>query len=151
MADRRPRPGLRLAASSVALLLAAGAVAFLVWSDGQRNDARDDLTAAQVALRQERASSSAPAMALATAHRALAALQPQLPTVSPSAAAIGKLDEQDLASVRAALQAGLAGDLGAYNRAVDQRAALDPAHDAAVERLRQQVNAIITALDQIRG
>jgi hypothetical protein len=151
VADRRAQFRLRLTAFSVALVLALGAVAFLVFSVGQRDDAHADLAAAQVALRDERASSSAPAIALATGHRALSALQPQLPTAAASAAAIAKLDEQDLEAVRAALQAGLAGDLAAYNRAVDQRAALDPAHDAALERLRQQLNAIITALDQIRG
>jgi hypothetical protein len=142
---------LRLAAFSVALVLALGAVAVLVFSVGQRNDARADLASVQVELRTARASSSTSATALAAAHRTLAALQSQLPTVGTAATAIAKLDDQDLESVRAALQAGIAGALDAYNQAVDQRAALDPEHDAAVEQLRQHANAVITALDQIRG
>ena len=72
-------------------------------------------------------------------------------TVGASAMTIAKLDQQDLDAVKAALQAGLAGDLLAYNTAVDQRAAIDPEHDAALEQLRQQVNTIITALDAVRG
>ena len=45
-----------------------------------------------------------------------------------------------------AIQGGLAGKLADYNAAVDQRTALDPQHDAALEQLRQQANAVITAL-----
>jgi hypothetical protein len=64
---------------------------------------------------------------------------------------LGTLDDEDLTAVRGAVQAGLAGNLGDYNAAVDQRAAGDAEHDATVEQLRQQVNAVITALDALRG
>jgi len=52
--------------------------------------------------------------------------------------------------VRAAVQAGLAGSLTDYNTAVDQRTAIDPQHDAALEQLRLQANAVIEVLDAIR-
>jgi Tfp pilus assembly protein PilV len=150
VADPR-RSRLRLVAFLVALVLALGAVAFLVVSLRERDDARADLAASQAALRAARATSSTAATDLAAARRTLAQLRQQLTVVGPAAAALGTLDEQDLASVRAALEAGLAGNLDAYNQAVDQRSAIDPQHDAALEQLRQQVNAIITALDEIRG
>jgi hypothetical protein len=104
-----------------------------------------------VTLRHERALSSSSATALRSAQRVLGTLEQQLPTVTPAAMAIAKFDDQDLDAVRAALQAGLAGDLDAYNQAVDQRDGVDPQHDTALEQLRQQANAIITALDQVRG
>jgi hypothetical protein len=149
--EHRSRFRLRLVAFLVAFVLAIVAVAFLVFSVEQRDDARADLASAQLALRTDRAGSSQAATDLAAAQRELRALEPKLPAVDPEAAAIAKLDGQDLDSVRAALQAGLAGDLDAYNHAVDQRAALDPEHDAALEQLRQQANAMITALDQVTG
>ncbi len=51
--------------------------------------------------------------------------------------------------MRAAVQGGLAGKLADYNTAVDQRTALDPQHDTALEQLRQQANAVISALDGV--
>jgi hypothetical protein len=150
MADRRSLR-LRWFAVVVALMLAVGAMVVLVVSLHARDDARADLAAARVALRRERAASSTSATALAAAHGVLSGLGTQLPTVGPEATAIAELDDQDLTAVRAALQAGLTGDLDAYNQAVDQRDTLDPEHDTALEQLRQQANAIITALDRIRG
>jgi len=75
----------------------------------------------------------------------------QLTTVANGAQDIGKLDDQDLTAVRAAVQSGLAGNLDAYNAAVDQRTTLDPEHDTALEQLRQRANAVITTLDQLTG
>ncbi len=149
MADRRV-PRARVLAFAVALVMVLGSAAFLVVSLREREDARSELATARVALRHERAVSTTSATDLTVAHRELSTLQQQLTAVGPSAAAIAKLDQQDLESVRAALQAGLAGDLDAYNQAVEQRGAIVPEPDAALEQLRQQANAIITALDQVR-
>ena len=138
-------------AFAVALVVALGSAAFLVVSLREREDARSELATARVALRHERAASTASATDLTIAQRELRTLQPQLTAAGPAAAAIAKLDQQDLESVGAALQAGLAGDLGAYNQAVEQRDAIVPDPDAALEQLRRHANAIITALDQVRG
>jgi len=73
----------------------------------------------------------------------------QLGAIGQGAIPVADLDQGDLDAVRAAVQAGLAGDVTAYNAAVDQREALDPQHDAAVEQLRQQANAVITAFDRL--
>ena len=141
----------RLAAALAAFVVALAAVAVLVYCLGPRDDARAELTSARHELRSARAASSAAATDLAAAHRVLRDLQPQLQTLAPAAAAVATLEEQDLASVRAALAAGLAGNLTGYNQAVDQRAAIAPEPDTALEQLRQQANVIITALDQLRG
>jgi len=150
MADRRASQA-RVIAFAVALVMALGSAAFLVVSLREREDARSDLATARVALRHERAVSTTSATDLTVAQRELRTLQPQLTAAGPAAAVIAKLDQQDLESVGAALQAGLAGDLGAYNQAVEQRDAIVPDPDAALEQLRQHANAIITALDQVRG
>ena len=150
MSDAR-RTRVRFIAFLVALVVALAAVGFLVLSLRQRDDARHDLAAVRTALRTERATSSTAATDLTAAHKALQALVQPLGTVGPSAAAIAKLDQQDLDAVKAALEAGLAGDLAAYNAAVDQRGVIDPEHDATVEQLREQVNTIITVLDGVRG
>jgi hypothetical protein len=144
------RLGLRALACGVSVILALGAAAFLVESLRERDDARTELARARVELRTARATSSSDAADLADAQETVQALHGQLTAVADGATAIGALDDQDLAAVGAAVQAGLAGDLAAYNSAVDQRSALDPEHDAALEQLRQQVNTVITALDALR-
>ena len=150
MADRRASQA-QVIAFAVALVMALGSAAFLVVSLREREGARSDLATARVTLRHKRAVSTTSASDLTVAHRELSAVQQQLAAVGPAAAAIAKLDQQDLESVGAALQAGLAGDLGAYNQAVEQRDAIVPDPDAALEQLRRHANAIITALDQVRG
>ncbi len=139
----------RMLAFVLALLLAAGAAAFLAMSLREHDDAQSELSSARVSLRAERAASSTAAVQLAEAHRVVGAAAKALAAVPAAADAVAKLDEQDLGLVKAALQAGLAGDLDSYNQAVDQRDVIDPEHDAAVEKLRQQVNSLITALDQL--
>ncbi len=150
MAERRVFR-VRLLMAGLALVVAGLAVALLVQSWRDRDDARHDLAAARVALADERSISSASGAELRSAHRIIATIEDQLPAVPPAATAIAKFDAQDLDAVRAAVQAGLAGDLGAYNQSVDQRDVVDPQHDVALEQLRKQANAIITALDQVRG
>jgi hypothetical protein len=141
----------RVVTSAIALVLALGATAFLVVSVRQRNEARTDLAHARLELRRARATSSRDGQDLTRARHAVAAMRHQLATISTGASAIGKLDDQDRDAVSAAVQAGLAGKLDAFNMAVDELASLDPEHDTALEQLRQQVNAAITALDQVTG
>jgi hypothetical protein len=141
----------RSIAFGIAIVLALGAAAFLVYCLRERDDARAELAQARVQLRRARATSSNDAQHLDQARHAVPALRDQLTTVANGAQDIGKLDDQDLAAVRAAVQSGLAGNLDAYNAAVDQRTTLDPEHDTALEQLRQRANAVITALDQLTG
>jgi hypothetical protein len=135
----------------IAVVLALGAAAFLVLSTRQRDDARKELAHARVQLRTERATSSTDAKDLNQARHAVQGLRQQLTTITNGGTAIGKLDDEDLDTVRAGVQAGLAGNLDGFNAAVDQRGALDTEHDTELEQLRQQVNAVITALDQVTG
>jgi hypothetical protein len=144
MADARSYR--RWGAFGVALVLALLGAAFLVWSISQHQDARDDLAAVKAQLATRRANTSKDAEALQRAQQQVAAVRDQLVALDPGAGQLSDLDQQDLDAVRAAIQAGLAGKSADYNAAVDQRANLDPRHDAALEQLREQANAVITAL-----
>jgi len=141
----------RSVACAIAVVLAMAGVAFLVQSLRARDDARTDLVHVRHQLQTERSTSSSAATQLAKARRAVQAIKPQLAGLATNAAALGKLDDQDRAAVQAAFQAGLAGDLGAFNTAVGQRTALDAQHDAALEELRKTANAVIGVLDTLRG
>jgi hypothetical protein len=141
----------RAVVCGIALALALGAAAFLVVSVRQRNEARTELAHAGLELRGARATSSRDGRDLTRARHAVEAVRDQLATIATGASAIGKLDDQDREAVSAAVQAGLAGNLDAFNMAVDELDSLDPEHDTALEQLRQQVNAVITALDQVTG
>ena len=150
MADRRARwPGWRWLAFATALLLALGGAAFLVLSVQEHNDARDDLARGRRDLATARAVSSRDTQALSKAQDTIDSVKDQLGAIGQGAIPVADLDQGDLDAVRAAVQAGLAGDVTAYNAAGDQREALDPQHDAAVEQLRQQANAVITAFDRL--
>jgi hypothetical protein len=149
MADRSLRR--RAVACLATVVLALGAAAFLVWSLRQHDEARRDLHDARAELRRDRAASSAEARDLRSATHAVGALRGQVQTITANGARIADLDDQDLAAVRAAVQAGLSGGLDGYNAAVQQRDVLDSEHDAALEQLRQQVNAVITALAPVTG
>ena len=135
---------------SGALVLALLGIAFLVWSISQHQDARDDLNEVRAQLAANQARSSKEARALKDAQAMVATVHDQLAALDQGVNGLADLDQQDLETVRAAVQAGLAGTLADYNAAVDRRVALDPQHDAAVEQLRQQANAVITALDPLR-
>jgi len=132
-------------------MLAIAGAAFLVQSLRVHADARTDLTHARRELRTERSTRSTASAELAKARRVVRAIKPQLTAMASDAAALGTLDDQDLAAVQAAFAAGLAGDLSAYNIAVTQRSALDGQHDASLEELRKTANAVIGVLDTLRG
>jgi hypothetical protein len=150
MVDRHPHwVGWRWVAFSAALLLALGGAAFLVLSVQEHNDSRDDLARARRQLATARADSSRDTQALTKVQDTIDSVKDQLGAIGNGAVPAADLDQSDLDAVRAAVQAGLAGDVTAYNAAVDQREALDPQHDAAVEQLRQQANAVITAFDHL--
>jgi len=136
-------------AFGVALLFALLGVAFLVWTISQHQDARDDLADARVQLANQRAVTSKDAKSVQHARTVVMTVHDQLAALDPGSGTLADLDEKDLIAVRAAVQAGLAGTLADYNTAVDQRASLDPQHDATVEQLRQQANVVITVLDGI--
>jgi hypothetical protein len=150
MAERRAHwAGWRWVAFATALLLALGGAAFLVLSVQEHDDARDQLAGARRELASARTNSSRDTKALAKVQATIGSVKDQLGAIGQGAIPVADLDQRDLDAVRAAVQAGLAGDVTAYNAAVDQRETLDPQHDAAVEQLRQQANAVITALDQL--
>ena len=135
---------------SGALVLALLGVAFLAWSVMQHQDARDDLTQVRAQLATNRASSSKEAQTLKQVQQSVGTVHDQLAALDKGVNGLADLDQRDLETVRAAVQAGLAGSLTDYNTAVDQRTAIDPQHDAALEQLRLQANAVIEVLDAIR-
>jgi hypothetical protein len=140
---------LRWAAFSVALVAALVGVAFFVLSIAQHQDAQDDLTRARHQLAVARAHSSVDGQHLKHAQQIASSVHDQLAAIGQGVGGLSSLDQRDLGAVTTAVQAGLAGNLAGYNDAVDQRAALDPQHDALVEQLRQQANTVITALDAL--
>jgi hypothetical protein len=150
VADPRSSLIRRRVAFGVALVLALGSLAFLVWSISQHQDARSDLGDAQAQLATRRAATSSELKHLQRARDVVGGVHDQLAALGPGVAGLADLDQKDLEAVRAAVQSGLAAKLADYNAAVDQRTALDPQHDTAVEQLRQQANAVITALDPLR-
>ena len=127
-----------------------GAIAFLVVSISQHQDAATTSPSARSQLATRRAATSNEFEE--RAHHAQRRRDRPRPAgaLEPGVAGLADLDQKDLDAVRAAIQGGLAGKLADYNAAVDQRTALDPQHDAALEQLRQQANAVITALDPLR-
>ena len=149
MAERRS-PWRRRVAFGTALVLALLGVAFLVWSVVQHQQARDDLADARTELATRQAGSSSDAQTVKRVQAAIAGVHDQIAALHQGVVGLGDLDQHDLDAVRAAVQAGLAGKLADYNAAVDQRTAIDPKHDLVLEQLRQQANAVITALDPLR-
>jgi type VI protein secretion system component VasK len=139
----------RALAFAGALVLALAGLAFLGLSISQHQDARDELAQARARFAANQASSSKELTSLQDAQEAIAPVREQLAALDQGSAGLADLDQRDLEAVRAAVQAGLAGALADYNGAVDQRATLDPQHDAAVEQLRLQANSVITALDPV--
>jgi hypothetical protein len=140
-----------LAALVVALVAVGLATAFFVASMSARDEAHAELRSAQAAVAKERSHSRQAGTQLARARAAVQALSQQLAAVPTSADAVAALDTQSAAAIKAAVDAGLAGNIGDYNSAVGQLNALNPQHDAALEQLRVQVNALVTALEAIRS
>jgi hypothetical protein len=139
----------RWVAAVAAFLLAVAGVAFLVVTVEQHADAQDDLTRVRHQVAAARANTSSDARRLAQAQRLVQSVRDHLLALGTGTRDLAGLDQRDLDAVKAAVQAGLGGDLSGYNSAVDSRSALDPQHDATVEDLRQHANAVISALNQL--
>lgn len=140
-----------LAAVIVAALMVVAAAGVLVWSIAAREDARAALHTAEVSLAHERSRSTDATAQLTKAQAAARGLRSQMDAVTSAADAVAPLDDQSLAAVKAAVAAGIAGDVAGYNTAVAQLNAANPGHDAALEQLRVQVNTLVIMLDPLRG
>jgi hypothetical protein len=140
----------RRVAFGVALVLALFGVAFLVWSVAQHQNARDDLADGRVQLRADRANASTAGKRLRYTQDVVQTIHDQLAGLDAHVDDLADQDQKDLDAVRAAVQAGLGGVLADYNAAVDTRTTLDAQHDTTVEQLRQEANAVISALDPLR-
>jgi F0F1-type ATP synthase membrane subunit c/vacuolar-type H+-ATPase subunit K len=140
-----------LVALVVAAVMVAVAAGALVSSVSDRQDAHATLHNAEAALAHERSRNTDATAQLTKAQVAARGLQPQMTAVTVAADAVAPLDDQSLAAVKAAVAAGIGGDVAGYNAAVAQLNAANPGHDAALEQLRVQVNALVLALDPLRG
>lgn len=140
----------RRVAFGVALVLALFGAAFLVWSVTQHQNARDDLADARVQLRADRANASIAGKRLRYTQDVVQTIHDQLAGLDAHVGNLADQDQKDLDAVRAAVQAGLGGVLADYNAAVDTRTTLDAQHDTTVEQLREEANAVISALDPLR-
>ena len=150
MAERAVAPargsvsGWLVAAVVVALLVVVAAAAALVWASGEADDARADRAelTAQLAV-----SSGGEAVdRLAAARSTIATVRAQLDAIPGDLQRVADLEQQDTRLVQAALDAGQQGNVPAYNDAVTKRNILAPQVDAAVDKLRTDVNAVLNAL-----
>jgi flagellar hook-length control protein FliK len=140
-----------LIALILATVMVAAAAGALAWSISARRDAHARLHKAEATLAHERSRTN-DATAQLTKEQAVArGLRPQQGAVAAAGDAVAPLDDQSLTAVKAAVDAGIAGDVAGYNAAVAQLNAANPGHDAALERLRVQVNALVVALDPLRS
>jgi F0F1-type ATP synthase membrane subunit c/vacuolar-type H+-ATPase subunit K len=140
-----------LAALIVAAMMVMAAAGALVWGISARQDAQATLHQAEATLTHERSRSTDATAQLTKAQTAARGLRPQMGAVTAAGDAVAPLDDQSLAAVKAAVAAGIAGNVAGYNAAVAQLNATNAGHDAALEQLRVQVNALVIALDPLRG
>ena len=134
--------------AAVVLVVAAGA---LLSSISARQDAHARLHRAEATLAHARSRSTDATFQVTNAQAAARGLRPQTEAVTAAGDAVALLDNQSLAAVNAAVEAGIAGNVAGYNAAVAQLNAMNSGHDAALEQLRVQVNALVIALDPLRG
>jgi prefoldin subunit 5 len=136
--------GWLVAAVLVAFAVALVAAGALVWARREADDAdthRAELTAELAASTGTKAADR-----LAAARATIDTVRSQLDAIPGELQQVTSLEQQDAALVQAALDAGKKGDVPAYNEAVTKRNVLAPQVDAAVEKLRTDVNAALTAL-----
>ena len=139
--------GWLVASCIVTFVFALAAGGALVWAHREA----DDATAHRIAVRAALAANtnSAAADRLAVAHATVAAVRAQLDAIPAELTQVADLEQRDTDLVRAAYDAGKKGDVPAYNEAVTKRNVLAPQVDAAIEKLRTDVNAVLTALATI--
>jgi hypothetical protein len=125
----------------LAALVAGGA---LVWATRDQADAEQD----QARLRRELVVTSTAGSRdkLEATRAAITTVRAQLDALPTEMQAVVDLEGQDAALVQAALDAGKAGNVPGYNEVVTKRNDLAPQVDAAVEKLRTDVNAVLVAL-----
>ena len=146
--ERRARmSGWLVAAVVVALLLVGAGVAAVLWAQGEQDDAnaQRQRLRAELAVQQDATTPDR----LAATSAAIEAVRAQLDALPAELQQVTDLQAQDVALVRAALDAGKRGDVPAYNEAVNKRNLLAPQVDAAIEQLRNDTNAVLLALAQV--
>jgi len=131
-----------------ASLLVVVAAALAAWTVVERVVADRDLRDARHASSVETARAAQARAALATTRAAVRAV-PSLATLPASLRQVADLDTRSVSAIEAAVDAGLRGDVAAYNAAVGNLNALNPDYDTALEALRVQVNAALLALDPL--
>ena len=145
MADRTRRTrvsGWLVLALVVAVAASFAALAALMWARSDRDDARQRKADVEAVLRGHAGTSDR----LTATQVAIAGVRSQLSALPAESTRVADLSEQDAALVRAALDAGAKGDVQAYNEAVTKRNDLTPQVDAAVDKLRTDVNTVLEAL-----
>jgi len=132
--------GWLIAAVLASFLLALVAGGALVWANRERDDAQQQRRRleTELAVRDQAGSPDR----LAATRNAIESVRPQL-------SAVAALQQQDALLVQAALDAGKKADVPAYNEAVTKRNTLAPQVDAAVEKLRTDVNLVLLALAKV--
>jgi len=146
--DTRARvSGWLIAAVIVAFLLALVAGGALVWANRERDDARQQQHRLETEL-AVRAAAGSPDR-LAATRNAIESVRPQLTALPAEMQQVVDLQHQDALLVQAALDAGKKADVPAYNEAVTKRNAIAPQVDAAVEKLRTDVNTVLLALAKV--
>jgi hypothetical protein len=136
--------GWLVTAVAVTVVVAAVAAGALVWARREADVARAHRAA--LAARLAMGTGGAAADRLAAARSTIESVRAQLDAIPGNLQKVTELEQQDTTLVRAALDAGKLGDVPAYNEAVTRRNDLAPQVDAAIEELRADVNAVLTAL-----
>jgi len=148
MAERRPRvSGWLVAAVVVSFLLVLVAAGALVWAKREQDDAQRQRTRLETELAVQRDANTPDKLAATSA--AIASVRAQLDVIPGDAQQVTDLQQQDVVLIQAAYDAGKKGDVPAYNEAVNKRNTLAPRVDAAVEKLRTDVNPVLLALAEV--
>jgi hypothetical protein len=139
--------GWLIAAVLAAFLLVLVAGGALVWANGERDDAQhqQQRLEAELAVRRNAGSPDR----LAATRNAIESVRPQLGTIPAEMQQVVDLQQQDALLVQAALDAGKKADVPAYNEVVTKRNTLAPQVDAAIEKLRIDVNLVLLALAKV--
>jgi sensor domain CHASE-containing protein len=132
-----------------ALVAALAAGAALAWAKHDQDDAdqRQARVERVLAMRHDQRSPDR----FATTRATITGVRTELDALDSESKQVAALTQQDAALVQSALDAGAKGDLAAYNDAVTKRNDLAPQVDAAIEKLRDDVNTVLAALARVTG